>query len=78
MDDTSIGRSNAVAIATGLILLLIGGVLIVLVPCIGWVVGGAIVIAGLLQGGTKRKVWLCTQCGAIIERKGSRLLKARS
>lgn len=53
-------------ILTGLFLLVVGLVLIITIPILGWIVGGAMVIVGLFSGGKQN--WVCTNCRAFMGR----------
>lgn len=64
----AIGRSNAAAMLVGVVMCCIGIVIMVAIPCFGWIVGAIIIVCGLFQGGKRRKVWRCPACGSITER----------
>jgi len=63
-----VGRSNLVGILIGLVMVGVGIVVMVIFPCIGWLIGAVMIVYGLFQGGKSRKVWRCPECGSIIER----------
>lgn len=56
---------NAAGLAGALIVLVIGLIVLVLIPVIGWVAGPLIMLAALGMGGKRQKVWKCRPCGYI-------------
>ena len=49
-----------------LLAVLLGITLVVLVPCVGWVLGPIIILAAIIADGKRRKVLACKSCKAII------------
>ena len=68
MQAKTISSGNCLGIITALIVLVIGVALILLIPVLGWIVGGLMVIAALFMGGKRQKVWQCHKCKGHILR----------
>jgi hypothetical protein len=68
MAKTKLRSGHLLGITLGLLLVVVGIVVFVAIPVIGWVVGPLIGLAGLACGGKSRKVWRCRSCGSVIER----------
>jgi hypothetical protein len=53
----------------GLLVFVVGVVITLSIPVLGWVIGPLICIGALfVANGKKNKVWQCTVCSAIIPR----------
>jgi len=68
MKKSKTGMGNCAGIATGLLLVGVGGVLIVGLPGVGWIIGGILCAVGLLSGGKTQKVWRCKRCRSVVPR----------
>lgn len=53
-------RSNGCLI--GVVFLIIGAIVFISIPVIGWVAGPIIAVAGVALSGTRRKTWSCEHC----------------
>ncbi len=63
------GRSNVEGIARGLVLVAVGIVLLV-IPIVGWLIGSILIVVGLMSGGKTKKVIMCSACRSIIAYRG--------
>lgn len=52
----------------GVVVFLLGVLLCICIPVIGWVLGPIICLAALFMGYRTSKVWRCTNCRAIVPR----------
>lgn len=59
------GRVMGCLIACVLLMLAVGSLFI---PVAGFVLAPLFLLAALVSGAKRRKVWRCRQCGAIIDR----------
>lgn len=68
MKKTVVSNGNCAGITIALVVFFVGLAIIFMFPVIGWILGPVIMIGALFMGGKRRKVWKCTQCGAINDR----------
>jgi len=68
MRKSHIGRGSCLAILIGLATICVGVIMLIVLPVIGWIIGPAMIVIGLLAGGKRSKVWKCTQCGIVVSR----------
>lgn len=59
-------QGNCLGLCLGLILVLVGVVLFLSIPLVGWVLGPIVGLVGLMMGG--KKVWRCKTCGNYFNR----------
>lgn len=67
MKKRKIGRHNISLQVLGVVVFIVGVCLLFLFP-IGTVIGLLLMIAAARMGYSKKKVWLCDQCGHFVER----------
>jgi hypothetical protein len=63
-----ISSGNCGGLALALIVLVVGLVVTVAIPVVGWVVGPLLMLLALGMGGKRLKVWRCVSCRAYIPR----------
>lgn len=56
-------------VLVGLLIIIIGLVLIVMWPVVGWILGAIMVLIGLGMGGKRHKGWKCGECGYFFDAK---------
>jgi hypothetical protein len=59
---------NCLGIAIALIVFVVGLVITIAIPVVGWVVGPIIMLCALGIGGKRQKVWRCRSCRSVIPR----------
>jgi hypothetical protein len=59
---------RAMGCATALLMFAAGVVIFLVIPIIGWVIGGLLMLVSLFIGGKRTKVWQCRRCDAIVAR----------
>ena len=64
----TISSGNCGGIILALILLVVGIVVTVAIPVVGWVVGPLVILLALFSGGKRRKIWRCRSCKSFINR----------
>jgi hypothetical protein len=68
MEAKKMSTGNCLGLTIGLLLLVVGIVILVAVPVIGWVIGPLVMLVALCCGGKRSKVWRCCQCRAYVLR----------
>lgn len=68
MRKDTITSGNFTGILFGLILIIVGVVVFIAFPVVGWILGPLIALVGLFQGGKRRKVWKCRECSTVVDR----------
>ena len=61
-------RNEAAGCAVALTVFIIGVVLFVLIPILGWLVGPLLCFVAILSVSHRDKVWRCTDCRTIVPR----------
>lgn len=68
MTKKTLSSGNCGGLALALIVLVVGLIITVAIPVIGWVIGPLIMVCALFMGGKRSRVWRCVSCGAIAPR----------
>ena len=61
-------RHEAAGCFVALTVFVIGVVVFVLIPILGWLVGPILCLVAILSVGHHSKVWRCSECRAILPR----------
>ena len=61
-------RNEAVGCAVALIVFVIGVVVFLVLPVLGWVAGPVLCLLAFFIALRSEKVWRCTECRAIVPR----------
>jgi hypothetical protein len=80
----TLSSGNCAGLMLALLLLVVGFVILLAIPIVGWVVGPLLMLLALFMGGKRQKVWRCRSCKGIVPRvylwiqfKGKTTMKKR-
>jgi hypothetical protein len=69
MIPTAVGTHALLHLIAMICLFFFGLGIMFVLPVIGWLVGGTLVVVSLVKSNHRRKILMCRNCGAIADRK---------